>query len=59
MKVNLKSITLRLHPDNIKKVKEIAEKDMRSFNQMVNIILADYQKEKETYTDFKRKHYKE
>ena len=41
-KVNLKSITLRLHPDNIKKVKEIAEKDMRPFNQMVNIILWEY-----------------
>ena len=41
-KENLKPYGLRLSPANITKVKEIAEKEMRSFNQMVNIILGEY-----------------
>lgn len=41
-KENLKPYGLRLTPDNIKKIKEIAAKEMRSFNQMVNIILSEY-----------------
>ena len=41
-KVNLTSITLRLSPYYIKEVKKYAEKENRSFNNMVNKILADF-----------------
>ncbi len=47
-KVNLKSITIRLHPDTIKRINEIAIEDRRNFNNMVNIILEDYVFERET-----------
>ena len=44
-KINLVQQTLRLNPKTIKEVKKIAQNQMRSFNQMVNIILADFVKE--------------
>tara|TARA_R100000808_G_C2101731_1_gene118596 strand:- start:5 stop:178 length:174 start_codon:yes stop_codon:yes gene_type:complete len=44
-KLNLVQQTLRLNPKTIKEVKKIAQTQMRSFNQMVNIILADFVKE--------------
>ena len=44
-KINLVQQTLRLNPKTIKEVKKIAQNQLRSINQMVNIILADFVKE--------------